>query len=233
MEKRAGSRYNGRITNGEDKGMRGAIFDMDGLLIDSETIWQEEWHAMAAERGIVLPESFAAEICGTGGVKTREVVRRCYGADDPEPIMRECSARVHERERNGVPLMPGVETILAGLREAGYRIAVASSSPMEMIERNLRLDGIDGCFDALVSGRNVAHGKPAPDVFLLAAERIGVPPERCWVFEDSLNGVEAGWRAGCRTVMIPDKVAPTEDARRMCWGVFPDLGAAWEAIREA
>ena len=86
--------------------MLGAIFDMDGLLIDSETIWQEEWHAMAAERGVTLPEDFAARICGTGGVRTREVVRQSYRVDDPEPIMRECSDRVHERERDGVPLMP-------------------------------------------------------------------------------------------------------------------------------
>ncbi len=213
--------------------MQGAIFDMDGLLIDSEAIWQEEWHAMAAERGLVLPPDFAAEICGTGGVKTREIVRRCYRVGDPEPIMRECTDRVHEREKNGVPLMRGVRVILDGLRAQGCRIAVASSSPMDMIERNLRLDGIRGCFDEVVSGRDAAHGKPAPDVFLLAAGRIGVPPEQCWVFEDSLNGVEAGWRAGCRTIMIPDQVAPTEGARRMCWGIFPSLDAAWEAIREA
>ncbi|MCR5826018.1 MAG: HAD family phosphatase, partial [Oscillospiraceae bacterium] len=211
--------------------MQGAIFDMDGLLIDSETIWQEEWHAMAAERGITLPESFAAEICGTGGARTREILRRAYRTDEPEPILRECSARVNAREAQGVPLMRGVHTILDGLRAQGYRIAVASSSPMHMIEHNLRLNGIEDRFDALVSGRTVAHGKPAPDVFLLAAERLGLPPEVCWVFEDSLNGVEAGWRARCRTVMIPDKVPPTEEARRRCWGIFPDLGAAWDAIR--
>ncbi len=215
----------------EDKRMQGAIFDMDGLLIDSETIWQGEWYAIAAERGVTLPEDFPARMCGTGGARTREVVRSCYRTDDPEPILRECSERVHRLEKDGVPLMPGVHTILNGLRAQGCRIAVASSSPMEMIERNLRLDGIEGCFDELVSGRTVAHGKPAPDVFLLAAERIGVPPERCWVFEDSLNGVEAGWRAGCRTVMIPDKVPPTDEARRMCWGIYPSLGAAWEAIK--
>ena len=211
--------------------MRGAIFDMDGLLIDSETIWQDEWHNIARERGVTLPDDFPSQMCGTGGARTREVVRRNYGVDDPEPIMRECSARVHRRQEHGVPLMPGVRVILDGLRAKGCRIAVASSSPMDMIERNLRFHGIEACFDALVSGLEAAHGKPEPDVFLLAAERIGVPPEQCWVFEDGTVGVEAGWRAGCRTVMIPDQVAPTPRAREMCWGIFPSLDAAWEAIR--
>ena len=211
--------------------MQGAIFDMDGLLIDSERIWQGVWHEMAAARGITLADAFPGDICGTGGVKTREVLRRYFPADDPETVLAECSARVHKLEERGVPLMPGVHTILEGLRDAGYRIAVASSSPMDMILHNLRLDGIDGCFDALTSGREVANSKPAPDVFLLAAEKLGLPPEECYVFEDSLSGIEAGYRAGCRAVMIPDLVQPTAAARRMCWGVFRDLSEAWEAIK--
>ena len=211
--------------------MRGAIFDMDGLLIDSEWMWQKTWHAIAAERGVVLPDSFPSEVCGTGGKRTREVIRLRYGVDDPEPIMRECTERVHKLQENGVPLKSGARTILDGLRAQGCRIAVASSSPMDMIERNLRLHGIEDRFDALVSGRDAPHGKPAPDVFLMAAERIGVAPEECWVFEDSPIGVEAGWRAGCRVVMVPDQTAPTDETRRMCWGVFPSLDAAWEVIQ--
>lgn len=205
---------------------------MDGLLIDSESLWQRTWYELAAERGVTLGDTFPREIIGTGGARTREVLSRHYCTDEPELILRECSERVHALETNGVPLKPGVRTILDGLRAAGYRIAVASSSPPDMIEHNLRLDGIDGYFDVLVSSRTVVHGKPAPDVFLTAAERLGVPPEECWVFEDSHSGVEAGWRSGARTVMIPDVVPPDERVRAMCWGIFRDLAAAWEAIRE-
>lgn len=211
--------------------MRGAIFDMDGLLIDSERIWQAVWHEVAAEMGVTLPDTFAAEICGTAGARTNAVVSRCYQTGDPQSIRDEVSRRVHLLEERGVPLKPGVRVILDGLRAAGMRTAVASSSPMDMILQNLSLDGIEGCFDALTSGKEVERGKPEPDIFLLAAKKLGLPPEECYVFEDSLSGVEAGWRAGCRTVMIPDLVQPTEAARERCFGIYPDLAAAWEAIR--
>lgn len=100
-----------------------------------------------------------------------------------------------------------------------------------MIRRNLGGNGVEEFFDEFTSGREVANGKPAPDIFLLAAERLGVPPEECWVFEDSLSGTEAGARAGCRVIMIPDLVPPDDGARKRCWGIFPDLAQAWEAIR--
>ena len=212
--------------------MQGAIFDMDGLLIDSEKVWQRVWRALAAERGVTLGETFSREIIGTGGEQARAVLARHFRTDEPEAILRACSARVRALEERGVPLKPGVHTILAGLRAAGYRVAVASSSPMEMIAHNLRVCGIDGYFDALVSGREAAHSKPAPDVFLLAAKRLGLPPEECWVFEDSHSGVEAGWRARCRVVMIPDLVPPDARARERCWGIFGSLDEAWEAIKK-
>lgn len=211
--------------------MRGAIFDMDGLLIDSERVWQRVWHGLAAERGLTLAEAFPAEICGTSGDRTLEIVARHFRTDDPRTVLHECSERVRRLEEDGVPLKRGARTILEGMRAGGWRIAVASSSPMEMIRHNLRKDGIDGFFDELTSGREVREGKPAPDIFLLAAERIGMPPGDCYVFEDSLSGVEAGWRAGCRAVMIPDLVQPTEKVRAMCFGVYRDLGEAWEQIK--
>lgn len=212
--------------------MRGAIFDMDGLLIDSERIWQRFFHEAAAERGITLPESFPREICGTGGEESRRVLGLHFPGCDPEALLRAVSAQVHREEENGVPLKPGAEAILRGLRGAGYRLAVASSSPQEMIRHNLRLDGVDTLFHVLTSGREAAHPKPQPDVFLLAAERLGLPPEECWVFEDSFRGVEAGSRAGCRVVMVPDQAPPTEEIRALCFAVCRDLNEALRIVSE-
>lgn len=212
--------------------MRGAIFDLDGLLIDSERLWQKTWYELAAEMGQTLADTFPGDMCGSGGEHTLAVIRAYYHTDDPMAVMRECTERVHRMEEQGVPLKRGVETILRGLRSEGYRIAVASSSPMDMIERNLRANGVREYFDALTSGSEVEHCKPEPDIFLLAAKRLGVPPEECYVFEDSLNGVEAGWRAGCRAVMIPDMVKPTQYARKNCFGIYGDLAEAWGCIKK-
>ncbi|MBE7003531.1 MAG: HAD family phosphatase [Ruminococcaceae bacterium] len=211
--------------------MQGAIFDMDGLLIDSERIWQSQWRAIAAERGITLPDSFPGEICGTAGARTLEVLRLRFQTEDAQTVRDECARRVHKLEENGVPLKPGARDILTGLRAAGWRVAVASSSPMDMIRHNLSLDGIDGYFDALVSGQEVANGKPWPDIFLRAAEKLGLAPEECYVLEDSLSGVEAGWRAGCRTIMVPDLMQPTDEARARCFRICRDLNEAWETMR--
>lgn len=212
--------------------MRGAIFDMDGLLLDTEKFWQRGWYELAGERGITLPEDFTAQISGTGGSQMEAVIRRNFFVDDPKPLIAECRVRVYRIEETEVPVKPGAEELLSGLRGLGLRLAVGSSSPLEMIRKNLRIAGLDGFFDVLASGREAAHPKPAPDVFLLAAQKLGIPPEECYVFEDSPSGVKAGFGAGCVTVMVPDLVEPAEEIRGCCAGVFSDLSAVWRAIEE-
>ncbi|MCR5295751.1 MAG: HAD family phosphatase [Lachnospiraceae bacterium] len=210
--------------------MQGAIFDMDGLLFDSEAIFQSVWREKAEELGRTLDKDFVRRICGSSGADTRAVVREYYGVSDPDAFIGEVNKRVHEIEETCLPMKKGCVEILTGLKAAGYKLAVASASSMEMIERNLEFNGITELFDELVSTAQVKRGKPAPDVFLYAAERIGFAPEECYVFEDSLNGIRAGCAAGMRAVMIPDQVQPTEEIRAMCWGVFPDLSEALAAI---
>ena len=112
------------------------------------------------------------------------------------------------------------------------KTAVASSSSLEDIRDNLGRLGLLEYFDALVSGHELpsGHEKPAPDIFLLAAERIGCAPEDCYVFEDGVNGCLAGIAAGCATVMIPDLFQPTEELRQNCAGIFESLTRAREAV---
>ena len=210
--------------------MKGAIFDMDGLLFDSEAIFQSVWQARAKELGKTLDTDFVRRICGSSGAETQAVVRDYYGAEDPAAFILDVNERVHKIEETYLPMKKGCVEILEGLKHAGYRLAVASASSMEMIERNLAFNGITEYFDEIVSTALVARGKPEPDVFLYAAERIGLAPEACYVFEDSMNGIRAGYAAGMRAVMIPDQVQPTEEIRAMCWGVFNDLSEALRAI---
>ena len=212
--------------------MRGAIFDMDGLLLDTERIYQQTWREMAAEYGVALDGRFTADIIGISRAGSLAVIARYLPMVDPDAFVTEGSRRVYEKEAAGIPLMPGVRTILEGLRGLGFGLAVASSSGTEMVLRNLRVAGLDPYFDAVVSGQDVQRGKPAPDIFLYAAQRLGLDAAQCYVFEDSLNGIRAGHAAGSRAIMIPDLVAPTEEVAALCAAIFPDLGAAWEAIRD-
>ena len=212
--------------------MIGAIFDMDGLLFDTERLFQRVWHEFAVEAGYTLDDSFAGAMCGSSGKATEAVLRRYVPGVDPLPLMSEVYHRVIELEKDGIPLKPGAVEILEGMKRRGFRTALASSSPMDMIQRNMEITGLSAYFDELVSGFEVRRGKPEPDIFLLAAERLGLPGRDCYVFEDSVNGIRAGHAAGCMAVMVPDLVQPTPEVRALCHGVYPDLVAAWRAILE-
>ncbi len=208
----------------------GAIFDMDGLLLDTERIFQEEFNKLAAERGITLGPGFVAGVCGSSQTEGWKVIAKHFHTDDPALIDRLCIEGVHARLETEVPLKKGAVEILQRCRKAGLKLAVASSTAMPQVRHNLETAGIDGYFDEIVSGHEVRNGKPAPDVFLLAAERIGADPKKCYVFEDSLNGIRAGHAAGCFTVMIPDCVPPTEEIRAICGGIYDDLVQAADAL---
>lgn len=190
---------------------RGAIFDMDGLLLDTERLYQESWVEMAHSFGQLSDPTFPSAVSGTSGEGMRAVIRRYYPAVDPYAFQTGCLARVDAiLEKQGPPVKPGARELLEYLSAQGVSIAVASSSGRDRILSNLRATGLERFFDAVASGQQVERGKPEPDIFLLAAKKIGLPPEDCYVFEDSLNGVRAGMAAGCLTVMVPDLVPPPE-----------------------
>lgn len=202
---------------------RGAIFDMDGLLFDTEQVYQDTWHEIATERGIVLGDGFLEAVSGTNGKRMCEVIETFYHVPDGTEIMMECLERIRQKSLLHVPIKKGTVEILSAFRKAGLRIAVASSASLEQIRANLQTAGIDSYFDILASGSEVANGKPAPDIFLCAAKRLELRPEECFVFEDSENGIRAGHAAGCVTVMIPDLIAPSPDIRPYCSHIYPDL----------
>lgn len=191
---------------------RGAIFDMDGLLLDTERLYQESWVEMARTFGQTADPAFPAAVSGTSGEGMREVIRRYYPAVDPYAFQAGCIARVDGiLDEQGPPVKPGAGELLEYLGARGVKLAVASSTGRERILSNLRAARLDRFFDAVVSGQQVERGKPEPDIFLFAAREIGCPPEDCYVFEDSVNGVRAGMAAGCVTVMVPDLAAPPKD----------------------
>lgn len=202
---------------------KGAIFDMDGLLFDTERLYRESGKEMAARFGQEFNPAFGPALCGTSGEGSLAVIRTHYPAVDPEKFLAAIIEGVRLRLREHVPKKPGVVELLTYLRENGVKIAVASSSIREMILGNLERAGIAGYFDTVASGQDVERGKPEPDIFLLAARQLGLAPEDCYVFEDGINGIRAALAAGCVAVMVPDLAPPTDELRASCAAVCASL----------
>ena len=204
-------------------GYEGAIFDMDGLLFDTERIYQQTWQEIAGETGVKLDGSFVKAISGTNGHHMRRVIERYYHVSAGTAIMDECMGRIRKKLSVQVPLKKGVHEILNFFQKKGIRIAVASSSAASQIESNLETAGIRGYFSAVVSGTEVRRGKPEPDIFLCAAERMSCRADACFVFEDSENGIKAGYAAGCTTIMVPDLMEASPAILPYCRKICRDL----------
>ena len=205
---------------------------MDGTLFDTEFIFQRIWNEIAGEMGLVLPDSFKYEICGTNGAVMNGVIEKYYHVPDGQVIQNECRRRVDKIFAQYVPEKLGCREILRFFREHGYKIAMGSSSRITRIEGNLHQTGLRDAFDAIAGGDEVEHGKPEPDVFLLAASRLSVDPKDCYVFEDSPNGVRAGVKAGMRTIMVPDLMPVTDDLRDIAYGIFKSLSEAQKFLEK-
>lgn len=202
----------------------GAIFDMDGLMFDSECIWARQWAPALAAFGLEELPGLAEAARGTTSESSYAVIRRFYGEGvDAVAIRREFDRLAAEAFLHGVPKKPGLDELLAYLSERGVPMAVASSSAEAVILNNLACAQVDGYFAHVVPGAQVARSKPEPDIFLEAARRMGTDPERTLVLEDSFAGVGAGAMGGFVTVMVPDLMQPTEEIRSLCTAVCASL----------
>jgi len=182
---------------------RAVLWDMDGTLIDSGEYHWLTWRETLAELGVTLTRE---DFNGWFGSRNDRILSRYFpgiGAAEMQRIGALKEARYRDLvRRDGVVLLPGISDWLTRLRLAGWRQAVASSAPPANIDVLVDVLGLHDTFQAIVSAEEVAHGKPAPDVFLRAAEKVGVAPARCVVVEDAAIGVEAGKRGGMRTIGI-------------------------------
>jgi mannitol-1-/sugar-/sorbitol-6-/2-deoxyglucose-6-phosphatase len=204
---------------------RALLFDMDGLMVDSEPLWLDVGRAFARARGGAWTEDLARACVGQGLANTLRVMHETLGipvdlAADLPALVDHFLSRVSE-----LRLKPGFEGLLEEARSRGIPRALASSSPKRLVEATLARFGVRDRFDVVVTGDCVARPKPAPDIFLEAARRLGVLPEGCVVLEDSLAGVRAARAAGTRVIAVPEHPA-TEEMTALADAVVSDLGAA-------
>ena len=184
------------------------VFDLDGVLVDSEHVWDDVREELARERGGRWHKRAQADMMGMSSTEWSRYMHDVIGlTEPPEEINAEVVRRMEARYTEHLPLIEGA--VEAVRRLAGnFRLGLASSSNRPLIELVLEKAGIADLFQATVSSEEVERGKPAPDVFLEAARRLGVAPERCAAIEDSGNGIRAAHDAGMRVIAIPNRRYP-------------------------
>ena len=188
------------------------IFDMDGTLLDTEKLFRRSWIEISNEYGLPDGESFYELVAGSPAYRLREKFIEIYGSDiDYDEFISVRKARFTSYIENDVPLKPYCREILKYLKEHSVRIALATSTNIEIVKGNLEKTGIVEYFDVIVTGDEVKNGKPAPDIFLLAADRMGARIDETVIVEDTYNGLRGAYASGMRGIMVIDGQPPNEE----------------------
>lgn len=205
--------------------VKGVIFDMDGVMIDSERQSNEGWLWAAEQKGMEMPIWLIDSFKGAPTNLSKQYFDDYYKGEidywETRQLRTDYIYRLREIE--GIPVKAGLFELLDYIRENELRCAVATSTVRENAFKNLHTIGAWDYLDAVVFGDEVEHGKPEPDIFLRAAERIGVEPSECIVIEDSINGIKAGYSAGMKVVHVPDTIVIGDDIKALTAVICDDL----------
>ncbi len=205
--------------------IRGVLFDMDGLVLDSEKLYTRFWMEAANDLGypMTFPQALGMRSLNRdlGQAKLEEY----FGPGISYQEVRAHRIRLMDAyiAEHGIDLKPGIRELLDFLNTNGILCAITSSSPMENIRRHLAAHDLLACFDSLCSGYDVPNGKPAPDIYLHGAASLGLKPEECLALEDSPTGILSAYRSGCLSVMIPDLDQPEDETTALLYAKADSL----------
>ncbi len=210
-----------------EKPVEAVLFDMDGLLLDTEAVYIDALHAAAGALDLTIPLDFCHSMVGIASHECNLMIQEHYGDGFRiEPFRTHFSDYVRRRFEAAIPLKPGAVELLDFLVARGLPLALATSASRATVERHLGRAGLHDRFKAFATRDDVVRTKPHPDIYLEAARRLGIAPDRCIAFEDSNIGLTAAHAAGTMAIMVPDILPPLPDVRPKCVAVVDDLHAA-------
>lgn len=211
--------------------IRAVIFDMDGLMFDTERLAKEAWIQIGQETGFPIDEQIVSQIRGATPAASALVFEKAFGKSfDYASAKQKRNKLVDQRiDKEGIPVKKGLRNLLEFLKFSEIPCAVATSSPKATLHKYLDMAGIEPYFSALICSDQVKHSKPDPECFLMAAEALGIKPADCLVLEDSANGLRAAYNAGMQSICIPDLALPDIDALSSTSAILENLDAvlAW------
>lgn len=215
--------------------IKAVIFDMDGLMIDSERVTFEGYQTVLAKQNLTMSEEFYKTLLGKPLPGIFDQFYQEYGKNFPiESVIKEVHAYMaHRFETQGVPLKKGLLTLLTYLKEHNYKTIVATSSQRHRVDTILSLANLTNYFDDSICGDEVAKGKPNPEVFLKSCQKLGVETNEAIVLEDSEAGIEAAYRANIKVICIPDMKQPEDTYQAMTTTILPDLEKVIEYLKSA
>lgn len=205
--------------------IKGVIFDMDGLMIDTEKLLMRFWIQAANEYGFDMKKEHVLQIRSLAAEYATEKFREFFGEKFEYPLIKKRRIQLMNEfiSKNGIEKKYGLDTLLEYLGKNGYKKAVATATDIQRTRMYLRQLDIISHFDAIVTAQMVEHGKPAPDIYIKASHELGLQPQECLALEDSPNGILSAYRAECKPVMIPDLSQPDNETSRLLYAKCDNL----------
>lgn len=214
--------------------IKAVIFDMDGLMLDTEKLLVKYWCMAAQQLGYNMTREHALALRSFSRKFAAPKLKEWFGEDCDYLTIRNLRVKLMKEytDKYGIEKKAGLDTLLRYLRSHGYRIAVATATDAGRAGEYLKQIGVYDYFETVISGNMLENGKPCPDIYLYACEQLGLPPASCMALEDSPNGVKSASSAGCVTVMIPDLTQPTEAELSVVYAVKPSLDKVIDLLSE-